>query len=114
MLTADCNETEVLSILKAMAPSKAPGPDGIPTLFFQKFWGIIGTDVSALVIDFLNKGIILDGFNHTNIALIPKVKDAKNMTQFRPISLCNVVYKIAYKMVANRLKQVLPDIISDS
>lgn len=51
---------------------------------------------------------------HTNIALIPKVKGVNNMTLFRPVSLCNVVYKISAKMVANRLKPVLPHVISES
>lgn len=114
MLTAAYNETEVLSALNSIAPSKAPGPDSMLALLFQKIWGIVGTDVSGLVLNFLNNWTIPDGLNHTNIILIPKVKEAKNMMQFRPISLCNVVYKIASKMVANRLKQVLPDIISES
>ena len=49
--------------------------------------------------------------NHTNIVLIPKVKNPDKMPDFKPISLCNVIYKIMSKVLANRLKQVLPYIV---
>ena len=55
---------------------------------------------------------MLPDLNHTNIVLIPKVKNSEKMSEYKLISLCNVVYKIISKVLANRLKQVLPDIIS--
>ena len=72
----------------------------------------MGNDVVNAVLDFLNNGIMLPNLNHTNIVLIPKVKNPEKMSEFRPISLCNVIYKVIFKVLANRLKQVLPDIIS--
>lgn len=50
-----------------MCPSKALGPDGMPAFFFfQKYWNIVGQDVTAAVLDFLNNGVVPDGFNHEN------------------------------------------------
>lgn len=97
-----------------MYPLKSPGPDGMPLLFFLHFWPTIGNVVTKTVLDSLNLDIISPKFNETHIVLVPKIKDPKKIIEFRPISLCNVVYKLASKTLANRLKKVLPKIISDS
>lgn len=60
----------------------------------------------------LNEGGNLTLLNHTYIALIPKVHKPRKVTDYRPISLCNVIYRIIAKTMANRLKQILNDIIS--
>ena len=70
--------------------------------------------VIKTVLDFLNFGISPPNFNDIHITLIPKIKEPKKITDYRPISLCNVVYKIASKAIANRLKRILPLIISDT
>ena len=95
-----------------MGPTKSPGPDGMNALFYQKFWHVVGESIVIAVLDFLNNGNMLPNINHTNIVLIPKVKNPKRMSEFKPRSLCNVIYKIISKVLANRLKQVLPQIIS--
>ena len=64
----------------------------------------MGDTVVTIVLDFLNDGNMLPTINHTNIVLIPKVKNPEKMSDFRPISLCNVIYKIISKVLANRLK----------
>ena len=66
------------------------------------------------VLDFLNLVIIPLHFNETHIVLIPKVKEPQRLTDFRPISLCNVVYKIASKSISNRLKQILPQLVCEN
>ena len=83
-------------------------------LFFQHFWPSIGSVVTKTVLDFLNLGIIPPKFNETHIVLVPKINDLKRITDYHPISLCNVIYKFASKVFANRLKKVLPKIISDT
>jgi hypothetical protein len=60
----------------------------------------------------VNTCTIPDGWNHTTIVLIPKVKVPETVSQLRPISLCNVVDKVISKMLAARLKGLLPEIIS--
>ena len=81
-------------------------------LFYQKFWHVVGDSVTVIVLDFLNSGNMVPDINHTNIVLIPKVKNPEKISDFRPISLRNVIYKIISKVLANRLKQVLPHVIS--
>jgi hypothetical protein len=112
-LLAPFSSEEVRSALFQIAPSKAPGPDGMTALFFQKYWNIVGLHVTDAVLDCLNSGRLLGSVNFTNIVLIPKIKAPVNMSHFRPISLCNVLYKIISKVLVNRMKNILPAVISD-
>ena len=73
-----------------------------------------GGYVVNAVLDYLNSGVMGPDINHTNIVLISKIKSPERMSDFRPISLCNVIYKIISKMMANRLKQILPSVISST
>ena len=107
-------ESKVKGALKQMYPLKALGPDGMPHFFFQHFWSTSSMVVTKTVLDFFNFGISPPNFNDTHITLIPNIKEPKKITYYRPISLCNVVYKIASKAIANRLKQILPSIISNT
>ena len=97
-----------------MKPISASGPDDMPPLFYQSFWSLIGVDIISAVLDCLNNCKIPLEINSTNITLIPKVKSPELITDFRPISLCNVVYKIVSKVLANRLRAILPLIISEN
>ncbi|KAL0004665.1 hypothetical protein SO802_012226 [Lithocarpus litseifolius] len=108
------SRAEVECALSQMAPLKAPGPDGMPPIFFQKFWSVIGDDVVHAVLFCLNSGRLLPGMNHTFISLIPKAKNPESVSEFRPIALCNILYKLVSKVLANRLKKFLPHIISES
>ena len=105
---------EVEVAIKQMKPISAPGPDGMPPLFYQSFWSLIDEDICSAVLDCLNNCKIPLEINSTNITLIPKVKSPEFITDFRPISLCNVVYKIVSKVLANRLRDVLPSIIFEN
>ena len=113
-LTREFTRQEVEIALKDMAPLKALGPDGMPPIFFQSFWRLIGDDVSKAVLDFLNSCHIPKEFNFTYVTLIPKMKNPKKISEFRPISLCNVIYKLISKVLANCLKPLLPSIVSEN
>ncbi|KAL0403557.1 UNVERIFIED_CONTAM: putative mitochondrial protein [Sesamum radiatum] len=111
-LSRPFTEEEVSLALSQMAPLKAPRPDGMPPLFYQKYWPIVKTDVTATTLHLLNNHALPDNYNATTIVLIPKCTKPDHLSQFRPISLCNVLYKIASKTIANRLKPILDIIIS--
>ena len=96
-----------------MASGKAPRPDGFTIDFFKACWDLVKLDVWAVVEDSRSSSSILKSLNSTFIALIPKQEDVVTPSKFRPIALCNVLYKIISKVMANRLKPILPLIISE-
>ena len=100
--------------LKQRASLKVPGPDGMPPIFYQHYWDSIGDDVSCVILSCLNLDSILASVNHTHITLIPKLKNLEGVSDFRPISLCNILYKLISKVLANRLKNLLPHVVSES
>jgi hypothetical protein len=105
-------EVDVDEVLKRMQPMKSLGPNGFSVGFFQRSWTIVRGEVCKIMLDFLNYEIFDSSLNDTNIVLIPKMKSPASVTDFWPISLCNVLYKIIAKVLANQMKTVLPHIIS--
>jgi len=86
----------------------------MPSIFYKKLWSLIGERVKNEVLGVLSGGPIHDGWNDTIIVLIPKAISPKMLKDSRPSSLCNVLYKLISKVLANRLKNFLPNIISPS
>ena len=113
-LLKDFSEVEVRKALQQMHPTKAPDPDGMSPIFYQKYWEVVGDSVIKCVLQSLNSGCLLSGLNETYICIIPKVRCPQKITEFRPISLCNVIYKIVAKVLANRLKEIMLEVISES
>lgn len=105
---------EVKSAIFNMKLDKSPGPDGMSPGFFQCYWDILGKDLMEFCNNFIQKGVLEKGVNNTQIILIPKNPKPESLGDLRPISLCNVVYKIASKFLANRLKPLLNNLISEA
>lgn len=97
-----------------MHPEKAPRTDRMTAMFYQKYWTIVKDTLTQTVNKFLTTDTIVPGLNETNICLIPKKDKYQLMKEFRPISLCNVNYKIISKLLCQRLKKFLAKIISET
>ena len=98
---------EVPQVVKDMNPDKSLGLDGLSAMFYQNYCSIIGDSMIAIVLDFLNGVAYLASINSTLIVLIPKVSSLENVGDFLPCSLCNVLYKVAFKLIVNHFKYVL-------
>ena len=109
MLQKTFTRDEIKSALFNMAPFKAPGKDSLHVRFFQKSWDVVGDSLCEFALTFFASGTLLEGMNDTSLVLIPKVKHPESPSQFRPISLCNVGYKVITKTLTNRLKELTSD-----
>lgn len=113
-LEAEVTNNEIKTALFDMEPDKAPGLDGFTTRFLQNYWQIVGKDLCRMVRKSQACQKIGGSTNSAFLALIPKEKSANSFSIFRPISLCNIGYKLITKVIANRLKTILPDIIPEN
>ncbi|KAJ0434465.1 putative RNA-directed DNA polymerase [Helianthus annuus] len=103
---------EVRKAMFSIGADKAPGPDGYTSAFFKGAWSVIGEEVSNAIIDFFSTGKLLRELNHTLIVLVPKIATPFNVTDYRPIACCNVLYKCISKILADRLKVALNMIVN--
>eukprot|EP00253_Pinus_taeda_P013273 PITA_13273 len=120
LIMEENNELHLLSILsqevdEAMSQlkeGKSPGPDAFTTTFFHTFWELIKQEVWKIVEESRDIRWLLPSLNTTFIALIPKEEDSITPDKYRSIALCNVIYKVISKVIANRLKPLFPLLIS--
>eukprot|EP00253_Pinus_taeda_P033955 PITA_33955 len=111
-LTAPVSKEEVEAAMKSMGKDKSPSPDGWTVELFLHFFDLIGSDMADVVEESRLRGEIYKPFNATFIALIPKKDAPESFEDFRPISLCNCIYKIIAKVIATRLVPILSRNIS--
>ena len=101
------SEEEIQRTISEMNPLKALEPDGMPGLFFKKFWHIVRNQLIQIVQSFFRDGWLLKDMNKTFITPIPKVQGAYNFGHFKPISLCNFCYKVIARILVARLRPLL-------
>ncbi|GAU43270.1 hypothetical protein TSUD_36200 [Trifolium subterraneum] len=112
VLTAPITKVEIQQALFQMHPDKSPGPDEFNPAFYQRFWEQCSDDIFSAASTWLERGYFPTSLNDTNICLIPKCDNPTSMKDLRPISLCNVLYKMISKVLANRLKCCLDKCLS--
>ena len=102
---------EIYQTLKLMNWNKAPSLHGYLEVFYLECWDIIGDSIIKAIQSFFQFGYLFKEFNYYYIMLIPKSNQACEFIDFRPISLCNLIYKLIYKILANRMRPILNHII---
>ncbi|GKV19346.1 hypothetical protein SLEP1_g29624 [Rubroshorea leprosula] len=105
---------EIEEGLKSCDGSKAPGPDGYNLNFLKFFWNSIKDDFVEFFCEFHQRCKLVKGLNSSFLTLIPKKLNPRELKDFRPISLIGCVYKLLSKVLANRLKNVMSEIISET
>ena len=113
-LVAPFSKEEFTKAIEQMHPEKSPGPDGLNPRFYQRFWPLIGDQIFSVTSQWLSIGAFPLGLNNTLIVLIPKCENPSSMKELRLISLCNVLYKLVAKVLANYMKDVLCRLIYPS
>eukprot|EP00253_Pinus_taeda_P030823 PITA_30823 len=113
-LESEVTMDEVKRALYAMNSDKSPGPDGFTASLLQNCWGIVGKDLYKMVHKSQACQKLGGSTNSSFLALIPKEKGANTFNRFRPISLCNIGYKLITKVISNRLRHILPKVIPES
>ncbi|GJV05507.1 hypothetical protein Tco_1343163 [Tanacetum coccineum] len=108
----DVFDQEIHDAVFAIGDNKAPDQDGYSFAFFKEAWDIISGDVSRSIKEFFTNGVLLKELNHTIIALILKITAPMGINDYRPISCCNVLYKFISRIISNRMKDILINLVN--
>ncbi|XP_028104122.1 uncharacterized protein LOC114303175 [Camellia sinensis] len=106
------SNAEILRAVKAIGAFKAPGKDGMQAIFYKTYWNYIDKSVCEFVKSCFHNKTVPPEVNETLIVLVPKVDSPETITQFRPIRLCDVTYKIITKIIVGRIRPLLDTIVS--
>lgn len=107
-------DDEIKAAFKSLPRNKTSGPDGYSVEFFRDTWSIIGPEVLAAIHEFFDSGQLLKQWNATTLVLIPKTSNACTISEFRPISCLNTLYKVISKLLTSRLQGLLSAVIGHS
>lgn len=101
---------EVKKAAFQLGANKAPGSDGIPAAFIQRYWGWVGESITQFVLKVFKTEVVPVEMNKSVICLLPKQKNQEDITQFRLICLSNVIARFVDKVIANRVKVFIGDL----
>lgn len=105
ILTSQLIATEIYKTIFQIQGNKSPGPDGTSPIFYKKkIWNIVGKDMILAVQQFFEDGRLSKATNHTFLTLIPKKLVTDRVEMFKPISICNVAYKVVTKVWPQELE----------
>lgn len=110
-LTKEVTYSEILMTIKLMDKGKSLGPHGLNIEFYLFYWDIIKDPLYKAISHFLATAQLPKTWGEIYLVLIPKSDNPKLVLDFRPISLCNVSYKIISKLLTNHLKQIIHKIV---
>ncbi|XP_039004831.1 uncharacterized protein LOC120132053 [Hibiscus syriacus] len=111
-LCSEVSDLKIKDVIWGQGNDKSPGPDGYNPFFFKAAWSIVGEDFKNAFRFCFNESFILPSFNATAIVLVPKIPNPSSITDFRPISLCSVIYQTVTKILVNRLSIVFSGMVS--
>ncbi|KAL0287048.1 UNVERIFIED_CONTAM: putative ribonuclease H protein [Sesamum radiatum] len=114
LISAPVTQSEIKEALFDIDEDSAPGPDGYTSAFFKDAWPVVGEEVSAAVTEFFRTGKLLKQINATLLVLIPKVQLPSQVSDYRPIACCNVLYKTITKIIVKRMQLILHQLIDYS
>ena len=112
-LAKDILEEEIKKVLHSFQKGKSPGPDGFILEFFLGFYDLIKEDIRVVVKESRKFDKVLGRINSTFISLILKKQKTETFDDFRPISCCNMMYKVIEKVIAQRIKPIPSKVISE-
>ena len=105
-------DDEIKNALWSLKPFKSPGPNGIHAGFYQRFWLLVKDSVINEIKKVFRERKVPAYLNQTHVALIPKIKGPETIKNYRPISLCNSIYKIISKIIVIRIRPHLDKLVS--
>ena len=111
-LSSALSISELADAVRAMQPGKSPGQDGVILEFYKIYWDLISTDFLSMLSSGYESGRLPAGMTQGLIALLQKGGDRLKLTNWRPITLLNISYKVLAKALQLRLQPVLMEIIN--